>query len=113
MRRLLRTFELVVMFMLVSFAPIDALACPRLMSSETIVPQPGLVSFATVDVSDWSYEDYDNCYYTCSDGLTYVVTTTRPACCNTHLSGFWCPPGEVLNPQAMGWGGTYHILESC
>lgn len=89
MRRLLRILGLVVTLGLVSLATVDAFAWP------------------------WPYEEYDSCYYTCSDGNMYVAYTTRSECCYTTLNGFWCPPGELPNHPANAWGGGYYILEVC
>ena len=88
----------------------------RLFRSLGLIVALLLASLATVDAFAWPYEyEYDNCYYYCSDGntyTTYTVSTTRSACCNTTLNGFWCPPGESPTPP-FGWGGTYYILETC
>jgi hypothetical protein len=87
----------------------------RLFRTLGLVVTLGLVSFATVDVLAWPYEDYnyDTCYYTCSDGNIYQAYTTYSDCCRSTLSGFWCPPGETPGHPANAWGGGYHILESC
>jgi hypothetical protein len=72
----------------------------------------GWVSSATGGSFAGPYEDYDSCYYACSDGNTYTAYMTYSDCCSGTLSGLWCPAGATPS-YPFAWGGGYYILVSC
>ena len=63
----------------------------RLLRTFGLVVALGLASFTTVD----AWPIYDLCAYYCTDSSFHQRSSTRSECCSTASLNWSCPPGQT------------------